>query len=281
MTREKTGINRTGVNNTTTNSTAGKKKIPAWDTKARLEEMEKLVTMTNDRMNKLESEKAHVEADLDVKKEVVQQSSEQIKTMRDKMEESERELEVIRKSLQEKENNFTEENTKLRRKLDDEEYAKNSLERKLKGLEDELNSKMTEISGLKNSVAELSSSRAGIEASLAGAKTELEAARNQITDLLSECKAKAEEIKASLELQEEMKGKMIWGETERRRLHNMVQELKGNIRVFCRMRPLLGEEKESGDESRHVNISSEKNMELTKFADGGTKNSKYDFEFDK
>ena len=197
------------------------------------------------------------------------------------MEESERELEVIRKSLQEKENNFTEENTKLRRKLDDEEYAKNSLERKLKGLEDELNSKMTEISGLKNSVAELSSSRAGIEASLAGAKTELEAARNQITDLLNECKAKAEEIKASLELQEEMKGKMIWGETERRRLHNMVQELKGNIRVFCRMRPLLGEEKESGDESRHVNISSEKNMELTKFADGGTKNSKYDFEFDK
>jgi len=281
LTREKTGINRTGINNTTSSSTAGKKKIPAWDTKARLEEMEKLVTMTNDRMNKLESEKAHVEADLDVKKEVVQQSSEQIKTMRDKMEESERELEVIRKSLQEKENNFTEENTKLRRKLDDEEYAKNSLERKLKGLEDELNSKMTEISGLKNSVAELSSSRAGIEASLAGAKTELEAARNQITDLLSECKAKAEEIKASLELQEEMKGKMIWGETERRRLHNMVQELKGNIRVFCRMRPLLGEEKESGDESRHVNISSEKNMELTKFADGGTKNSKYDFEFDK
>jgi len=281
LTREKTGINRTGVNNTTSSSTAGKKKIPAWDTKARLEEMEKLVTMTNDRMNKLESEKAHVEADLDVKKEVVQQSSEQIKTMRDNMEESERELEVIRKSLQEKENNFTEENTKLRRKLDDEEYAKNSLERKLKGLEDELNSKMTEISGLKNSVAELSSSRAGIEASLAGAKTELEAARNQITDLLNECKSKAEEIKASLELQEEMKGKMIWGETERRRLHNMVQELKGNIRVFCRMRPLLGEEKESGNESRHVNISSEKNMELTKFADGGTKNSKYDFEFDK
>ena len=74
--------------------------------------MEKLVNMTNDRMNKLESEKAHVEADLDVKKEVVQQSSEQIKTMRNKMEESERELEIIRKSLQEKENTFTEENNK-------------------------------------------------------------------------------------------------------------------------------------------------------------------------
>ena len=25
-----------------------------------------------------------------------------------------------------------------------------------------------------------------------------------------------------------------WEETERRRLHNIIQELKGNIRVFCR-----------------------------------------------
>ena len=78
------------------------------------------------------------------------------------------------------------------------------------------------------------------------------------------------------------------GESERRRLHNQVQELKGNIRVFCRMRPLLGEERESGEEVRHVNITSEKNMELTKFAEeanksiaSGTKTSSYDFEFDK
>jgi kinesin family protein C2/C3 len=29
---------------------------------------------------------------------------------------------------------------------------------------------------------------------------------------------------------------------ERKRLHNMVQELKGNIRVFCRVKPLSEEE---------------------------------------
>ena len=29
------------------------------------------------------------------------------------------------------------------------------------------------------------------------------------------------------------------GESVRRKLHNMVQELKGNIRVFCRVRPVL------------------------------------------
>merc|ERR1719308_773835 len=208
--------------------------------------------------------------------------------MRNKMEESERDLEAMRKSLQDKEDHFSAETNKLRRKIEDEEYAKCSLERKLKGLEDELNSKMTEIAGLKTSVAELSSSRAGVEAALSGTKSELEAARQQIADLLQDLAAKVKQIQAGLDLQEEMKGKMIWGESERRRLHNQVQELKGNIRVFCRMRPLLGEEKVGVEEIRHVNIQTEKNLELIKTVDaanesiaGGSKTSTYDFDFDK
>lgn len=38
-------------------------------------------------------------------------------------------------------------------------------------------------------------------------------------------------------------------EEERRKLHNALQELKGNIRVFCRVRPLLAHEKLSSTES--------------------------------
>lgn len=37
----------------------------------------------------------------------------------------------------------------------------------------------------------------------------------------------------------ELEDELIEAEMVRRRLHNMVQELKGNIRVFCRVRPLL------------------------------------------
>ena len=33
-------------------------------------------------------------------------------------------------------------------------------------------------------------------------------------------------------------------ETMRRKLHNELQELRGNIRVFCRLRPHLDNEKE-------------------------------------
>ncbi|KAI0085806.1 P-loop containing nucleoside triphosphate hydrolase protein [Irpex rosettiformis] len=49
-------------------------------------------------------------------------------------------------------------------------------------------------------------------------KLELESERKRVADLESENRA---------------------AETLRRKLHNMVQELKGNIRVFCRVRPVL------------------------------------------
>jgi len=39
----------------------------------------------------------------------------------------------------------------------------------------------------------------------------------------------------------QMEAKLRQEETIRRTLHNAIQELKGNIRVFCRVRPGLGE----------------------------------------
>lgn len=47
---------------------------------------------------------------------------------------------------------------------------------------------------------------------------------------------------------EEAKAKLRTEETLRRKLHNQVQELKGNIRVFCRVRPTL--ESDVADEAR-------------------------------
>ncbi|XP_050190416.1 kinesin-like protein KIFC1 isoform X2 [Myiozetetes cayanensis] len=44
-------------------------------------------------------------------------------------------------------------------------------------------------------------------------------------------------------------------EMERRRLHNDIQELKGNIRVFCRVRPVLPEESERQRGLQHLRFS--------------------------
>ncbi|KAK3199461.1 hypothetical protein Dsin_022876 [Dipteronia sinensis] len=46
---------------------------------------------------------------------------------------------------------------------------------------------------------------------------------------------------------EDAEFKLIEGEKLRKKLHNTILELKGNIRVFCRVRPLLPDDNSSGD----------------------------------
>lgn len=51
-------------------------------------------------------------------------------------------------------------------------------------------------------------------------------------------------MQEAIEAAEEANVKLRAEETLRRKLHNQVQELKGNIRVFCRVRPILGSNEE-------------------------------------
>ena len=63
-------------------SGSGKAKRPAWDLKGRLDDMELLFKKTNKRIMDLESEKHTLQSDVDMKKEVVAQSSGEIKRLR-------------------------------------------------------------------------------------------------------------------------------------------------------------------------------------------------------
>ena len=196
--------------------------------------MEKKFEESCKRLEALEAEKQELQDDVEVKHEVVVKSSEEIRALQTKIEDSDNLLTSLKKSLAEKEEQFASETLKLKRALEEEEFNKASLQRKLTALEDELSAKQTEVMGLKTSVAELSSSRAAVEASLAGAKHELEAFRAQVAALTNECSDKAKSIEECVAREEKQAEKLRWEETERRRLHNIIQELKGNIRVFCR-----------------------------------------------
>jgi kinesin family protein C1 len=106
-------------------------------------------------------------------------------------------------------------------------------------------------------------------------------------------KSKSEEIltliNEKLELQgnlTEMGVKILEHEKIRKFLHNEIQELKGNIRVFCRMRPILECEEKEQEPNSKITFPSDKpeSLELTQSLESasGSKQSKtYPFSFDR
>ncbi|XP_020220094.1 kinesin-like protein KIN-14Q [Cajanus cajan] len=82
-----------------------------------------------------------------------------------------------------------------------------------------------------------------------------------------------------LESHEDLMYKYIEGAKERKELYNKVLELRGNIRVFCRCRPLNAEEIASGA-TMALDFESAKDGELTVMSNGAPKKTfKYDAVF--
>ncbi|KAF3789740.1 Kinesin-4 [Nymphaea thermarum] len=78
---------------------------------------------------------------------------------------------------------------------------------------------------------------------------------------------------------EDLKAKFVKATREQKQLYNKIVEMKGNIRVFCRCRPLSKEEIEAGS-STAVDFESAKDGEVTVRTNGGTKKLfKYDAVF--
>ncbi|KAF2674060.1 carboxy-terminal kinesin 2 [Microthyrium microscopicum] len=75
-------------------------------------------------------------------------------------------------------------------------------------------------------------------------------------------------------------------ETLRRKLHNQVQELKGNIRVFCRVRPTLEDEEEENAKIKYPDLDDEAKEVVifgaeTKSALGNVTRPQHPFSFDR
>uniref|UniRef100_A0A8C4GGX6 Kinesin-like protein n=1 Tax=Dicentrarchus labrax TaxID=13489 RepID=A0A8C4GGX6_DICLA len=92
-----------------------------------------------------------------------------------------------------------------------------------------------------------------------------------------------EEVRSLKETVSQQKDDLHAGEMERRRLHNTIQELKGNIRVFCRVRPLV-----DGGLSKHIQLpaSDDKTITLAKTEESHTgktadTHKNYNFSFDR
>lgn len=138
---------------------------------------------------------------------------------------------------------------------------------------------------LQTNISELSASNTTLEAKINSLKSHvefLESDSKAQSDSFANMESRLQE---ALRAADNAKEKLIKEETERRVLFNKYQELKGNIRVMCRVRPALDESE--GDEAK-MNFPDEKTSAEIVLAGPEEKSSlgvvsrkNYPFEFDR
>ncbi|KAF4981882.1 hypothetical protein FZEAL_2402 [Fusarium zealandicum] len=138
---------------------------------------------------------------------------------------------------------------------------------------------------LQTNIAELSASNTTLEAKINSLRSHvefLESDSKAQSDSFSSMEARLQD---ALRMAEEAQQKLIKEETERRVLFNKYQELKGNIRVMCRVRPALGDGE--GEEAKMSFPDDKTSAEIVlagpeeKSSLGNVSRKNYPFEFDR
>ncbi|KAH6889736.1 P-loop containing nucleoside triphosphate hydrolase protein [Thelonectria olida] len=140
-------------------------------------------------------------------------------------------------------------------------------------------------SSLQTNIAELSASNTTLEAKINSLKSHvefLESDSKAQSDSFSNMEARLQEALRAAETAQE---KLIKEETERRVLFNKYQELKGNIRVMCRVRPAL--DNSEGEQARMAFPDEKTSAEIVlagpeeRSSLGNITRKNYPFEFDR
>ncbi|KAI9137113.1 P-loop containing nucleoside triphosphate hydrolase protein [Paraphysoderma sedebokerense] len=243
------------------------KKRPAWDTKGRLQDMEEFAGYLKNQFESAQGNMDEMNSKLSESNSKIYELEEFRRSLEDRVQIKEQENGMMSMELQNIKNDL--ENAKKRH--DDEIQLLNSkhsietqqlqidvenLTRQNEKLNSDLIAANQDNAQLKNTISVQSASVVQLEAQFRALQLKIETTES----LLRERDATIASQKTKIESQEAtitfLESKAREDEMLRRKLHNTIQELKGNIRVFCRVRPLLGKEKD------------ESNMEHIKFSDG-------------
>ena len=118
--------------------------------------------------------------------------------------------------------------------------------------------------GLRQNLDTASNSSVSLESSIRALKARIEFLESGREEQSQSFERLNQQMMDALTETNETKDKLRREETLRRKLHNQVQELKGNIRVFCRVRPSLNDEDPSemapiqypdeSEESKEINL---------------------------
>lgn len=144
-----------------------------------------------------------------------------------------------------------------------------------------------ETSRLQKQLGTLEESQSAKNAELASLRERADAVRQKISNYKASFAAKREQIETYKASAEALQKEYPQLEEQRKRLHNRLQELKGNIRVFCRLRPPLS----TTDALAHFTTPTQGDMnengkqelavDVLATSDNHSRPLKHNFQFDK
>ena len=159
------------------------------------------------------------------------------------LEEDLREQQKIAQSRQEE--------IKRRRTLADDELlqlnAKHQREKRL--LEEELDRERSTVAALKATLSQQSTAHLTMESTNTAMRTQISTLQDEIEQLRARIAAMDKELAETREYNASLENDLREAESLRRKLHNEVQELRGNIRVFARVRPANHNDANNGSEA--------------------------------
>ncbi|OQD82827.1 hypothetical protein PENANT_c019G10808 [Penicillium antarcticum] len=140
----------------------------------------------------------------------------------------------------------------------------NTLNIELQGLKEDLSRERKSVQDFKQNLDIASSNSVTLESSIRALKAHIEFLEGGREEQSKAFERSNQQMMDALAETDAIREKLRREETLRRKLHNQVQELKGNIRVFCRVRPSLKNEPASqltlmqypdeADDAKEINI---------------------------
>lgn len=167
--------------------------------------------------------------------------------------------------------------------IDDKLREIKNLQSTVETLETELAREKKSVNSLKDQLAEQSTGAMTLQQFIKSLKTRIELMEGEAAGLKEVIEEKSAALVASDVEKEELKISLINEETQRRILHNQIQELKGNIRVFCRVRPALAHEPLDTNSINLTDLPDEVEVTGTgaEMSLSGKEDKTYGFHFDK